>query len=267
MSQAVDPRITVSYEEARAGRTVATVTFDRPPVNAIDGPTKDEIIHVARELAERDDLGAVVWYGPRHFAAGDDIKEMVDADRGFAVQGLERISEAVSAIAAIPVPVVAAVTGFALGGGCELALAADFRISAEDATWGLPEIHLGLIPGGGGTQRLPRLVGIARAKKMIYLGETIDGVEAVRWGLADQAVPADRVLEVAKALAVDLAVRAPIALRAAKHAIDVGIERDLVAGLALEKALFGSVFSTEDAAVGLSSFVDHGPRRAAFRGI
>ncbi|MFI5624013.1 enoyl-CoA hydratase/isomerase family protein [Nocardioides sp. NPDC051685] len=261
-----EQRIKVAFEETEAGPQIALVTFDRPPVNAIDGPTKDQIISVAGELADRHDLGAVVLHGPRHFAAGDDIKEMATFDRGFAVQGHERISEAVSAIAAIPVPVVAAVTGFALGGGCELALAADFRITAIDATWGLPEIHLGLIPGGGGTQRLPRLVGTARAKKLIYLGDTITGAEAVEWGLADDGVPADEVLAAATALATELASRAPLAMRAAKQAIDIGVERDLAAGLVLEATLFGSIFSTQDAGAGLSSFVVDGPRKARFHG-
>jgi enoyl-CoA hydratase/carnithine racemase len=266
MPEPTHEQIIVAHEAAAGRRTVAIVTFDRPPVNAIDGPTKDQLITAARVLSLKHDLGAVVIHGSQHFSAGDDIKEMASFDRGFAVQGWERISEAATAIASIPVPVVAAVTGFALGGGCELALAADFRISALDATWGLPEIHLGLIPGGGGTQRLPRLVGTARAKRMIYLGETITGAEAVHWGLADEAVPADQVLDVARALAMELARRAPIALRAAKQAIDVGIERDLASGLNLESALFSSVFSTEDAGTGLASFVANGHRKALFDG-
>src|SRR3954453_23253615 len=197
MSELGEQRIRVAYEETTAGPKIAVVTFVRPPVNAIDGPTKDKIIGGARDLMERRALGAVVIHGGEHFAAGHDIKEMASVDRGFVVQGLERISEAVTAGAASPVPVVAAVTGFALGGGCELALAADFRISALDATWGLPEIHLGLIPGWGGTQRLPRLIGLARAKKLIYLGDTISGTDAVEWGLVDQAVPEDQVLPAA----------------------------------------------------------------------
>jgi len=266
MQEQSEQRIKVAFEETEAGPKIAIATFDRPPVNAIDGPAKDQIISIARELADRHDLGAVVFHGPRHFAAGDDIREMATFDRLFAIHGHERISEAVSAIAAIPVPVLAAVTGFALGGGCELALAADFRVTAEDATWGLPEIHLGLIPGGGGTQRLPRLVGTARAKRLIFFGETITGTEAAQWGLADQAVPAAEVLPVATALAADLATRAPLALRAAKQAIDVGIERDLASGLSLEAALFGSVFSSEDAGTGLASFIANGPRKARFAG-
>lgn len=259
-------RITVADDEFAGARRVAVLTLDRPPVNAIDGPTKDQLIAVARDLAVQPDLGAVVITGARHFAAGDDIREMARTDRGFAVRGLERISEAVSAIASIPVPVVAAVTGYALGGGCELALAADFRVSAVDATWGLPEIHLGLIPGGGGTQRLPRLIGTSRAKRMIYFGDTLNGQQAAEWGLVDEAVPTGEVLDTALTLARALAARAPVALRAAKQAIDVGLEGPLEAGLRLEDALFASVFSTEDAESGLTSFVTDGPRRAVFHG-
>lgn len=242
MPEQSEQRIKVAFEETEAGPKIAIATFDRPPVNAIDGPAKDQIISIARGLADRHDLGAVVFHGPRHFAAGDDIWEMATFDRGFAVQGHERISEAVSA------------------------LAADFRVTAVDAAWGLPEVHLGLIPGGGGTQRLPRLVGTTRAKRLIFLGETITGTEAAQWGLADQAVPATEVLPVATALAADLATRAPLALRAAKQAIDVGIERDLASGLSLEAALFGSVFSSEDAGTGLASFIANGPRKARFAG-
>lgn len=261
-----DGRLRIDFDSEPGLPRVAVITFDRPPVNAIDGPTKDELIGVARDLAVEPELGAVVITGPRHFAAGDDIKEMAGLDRGFAVQGHERISEAVSAVAAIPVPVVAAVTGFALGGGCELALAADFRVAALDSTWGLPEVHLGLIPGGGGTQRLPRLVGAARAKRMIYLGETISGAEAAAWGLVDDAVPTDQVLTHARSLARELTRRAPIAVRAAKRAIDGGLDTDLFSGLRLEEALFASVFSTRDAATGLTSFLEHGPRQAKFEG-
>jgi enoyl-CoA hydratase/carnithine racemase len=260
------PRLTVEYDQRPDLFDVAVVTLNRPPVNAIDTQLKEELIALARELGVRPRLGAVVLHGSPSFAVGDDIKEMALADRGFAVRGLERISEATEAVAAIPVPVVAAVRGFALGGGCELALAADFRVTAHDATWGLPEIHLGLIPGGGGTQRLARLVGTARAKKLVYLGETITGEEAVRWGLADEAVPAGEVLGRAAGLARELTRRAPVALRAAKQAIDRGADLPLDAGLSLESALFGAVFSTADAETGLTTFLEQGPRQARFKG-
>jgi enoyl-CoA hydratase len=162
--------------------------------------------------------------------------------------------------------VIAAITGFALGGGLELALAADFRVAALDATIGLPELHLGLIPGGGGTQRLPRLIGAARAKKLIFFGETLTGPRAAEWGLVDEVVEAEQVLPTAVAMAKELAQRAPLALRAAKRSIDVGIERDLESGLRLEEALFASVFATNDAELGLTSFVGSGPRAASFTG-
>jgi enoyl-CoA hydratase/carnithine racemase len=257
----------IDYEGAGDARPVAIVTFDRPPVNAIDGPAKESLIAVAEELSAQQGLGAVVIYGPRHFAAGDDIKEMAGLERDFALQGRERISEAAAAVANIPVPVVAAVVGFALGGGCELAAAADFRITASDARWGLPEVHLGLIPGGGGTQRIPRLIGIQRAKQMIYLGETISGDTAVEWGLADRAVEAGQVLGAAKALARQLADMAPLAVKAAKRAIDGGLDADLASGLRLEDALFAGVFASRDAGAGLTSFVENGPGKATFNGI
>lgn len=253
-------------EEGADDARFAVLTLDRAPVNALDDALKEDLIAAAHHLARQEHLRAVVITGVRHFAAGDDIKEMATLDRGHAVRGLERISEATSAIATIPVPVIAAVTGFALGGGCELALAADFRVAAEDSTWGLPEVHLGLIPGGGGTQRLPRLIGTARAKRMILLGETVSAAEALEYGLVDELAPAAEVLDRARDLATELAGRAPVAVRAAKRAIDGGIDAELAVGLRLEEALFGSVFSTHDAGEGLRSFVAHGPRRARFEG-
>lgn len=258
--------ISVEYETTGSDRTVAVLTFNRPPVNAIDGPTKSSLIAVAAELSRMPHLGAVVIHGPKHFAAGDDIKEMASLDRTYALQGKERISEAVAAVASIPVPVVAAVVGFALGGGCELAAAADFRITSSNSTWGLPEVHLGLIPGGGGTQRIPRLIGVQRAKRLMYLGETIDGKTAAEWGLADEALVAEHVLGRAVELAHELATRAPLAVRAAKRAIDAGLDLDLVSGLRLEESLFAGVFATRDAEDGLNSFLENGPRSATFTG-
>lgn len=249
-----------------SGHPLALVTIDRAPVNAFDSVTKERLIAVAHELSRPGDVRAVVLTGRRIFSAGDDIVEMAAADRAYAARGLERISDAVSAVAAIPVPVVAAVQGAALGGGCELALAADFRVAAHDSTWGLPEVHLGLIPAGGGTQRLPRLVGTARAKRMIYLGESVSGDVALDWGLVDEAVAPDDVVDRALALADELSTRAPVALRAAKRAVDTGTAGDLDTGLRLETALFASVFATDDAATGLSSFLASGSRQARFEG-
>ena len=250
----------------RDGRAIAVVAIDRPPVNAIDNSMKVELIRLAAEIRADGEIAAVVLSGGKHFAAGDDIKEMSALDRGFAARGEEKISEAISAVEAIEVPVVAAVSGFALGGGCELALAADFRIAAADSVWGLPEIHLGLIPGGGGTQRLPRLIGTAAAKRLIFLGDTLSAEAALDLGLVDEVVTPEQVLVRAISLADELTARAPLALRAAKRAINASAETTLTAGLRLETDLFGQVFATNDAEVGLTSFVEHGPRKASFSG-
>jgi enoyl-CoA hydratase/carnithine racemase len=169
-------------------------------------------------------------------------------------------------VARLPKPVIAAVTGYAVGGGCELALSADFRISAEDARWGQPEILLGIIPGAGGTQRLPRLIGSARAKDLIFSGRMIDAAEARRIGLVDTIVPAGDVLETAHQMAARYVSLPPLALQAAKTAIDAGFEIDLASGLRLETQLFRSLFATEDARIGVESFLRQGPGKAEFVG-
>jgi enoyl-CoA hydratase/carnithine racemase len=162
-------------------------------------------------------------------------------------------------------PVIAAVVRFALGGGCELALSADFRISAVDTKWGLPEILLGLIPAGGGTQRLTQLIGPARSKRLILTGELITATEAVEIGLVDSAVPAEDVFDTALDLARTLARQDPLAVRAAKAAINTAAGNQ-AAGLQLESQLFASLFTTEDAQHGLESFVRNGTGKAVFHG-
>ena len=251
-----------AVEVDRAG-DVTTILLRRPPVNALDAAMKEELLEVVAAVSVDARTRAVVLTGERVFCAGDDIKEMATLDPGYALDGGERISEVCSAVAAIPVPVVAAVTGFALGGGCELALAADLRVTAADTSWGLPEVLLGLIPAGGGTQRLTRLVGPAAAKRLIYLGRSISGEEAVRIGLADAAVSADRVAASALDLARELATRAPLAVRAAKATIDGA---DLGAGLRTESRLFAELFGSRDARTGLASFLVDGPGKATFEG-
>ena len=176
----------------------------------------------------------------------------------------ERISSSVDAVARIPKPVIAAVTGYALGGGCELALAADFRVSAEDAKWGQPEILLGIIPGMGGTQRLPRLIGAARAKDLIYSGRMIDAGEALGLGLVDTVVPAEDVYRTAVEMATSYALGPALALQAAKAAIDDGLDTDLGSGLRLESHLFATLFATADRETGIRSFLENGPGRASF---
>jgi enoyl-CoA hydratase len=172
----------------------------------------------------------------------------------------------VSAIARLPQPVIAAISGYALGGGFELALAADLRVVAENAVLGLPEITLGVIPGAGGTQRLPRLIGASRAKELIFFGRQFSGVEALAMGLATCAVPPERVLPEALQIARTLAAGATAALAAAKRAIDDGLDSSLHVGLELEGRRFAELFATEDQTIGMTSFIQQGPGKAKFVG-
>jgi enoyl-CoA hydratase/carnithine racemase len=246
---------------------VATIRLDRPPMNVLNTAMQEEIRAAATDLATRDDVRAVVvWGGEKVFAAGADVKEFAAMSHAEMVNQATRLTSAVDAVARIPKPVIAAVTGYALGGGCELALTADVRFSAEDAKWGQPEILLGMIPGAGGTQRLPRLIGPSRAKDLIYTGRMVRADEALAIGLVDRVLPAGEVYDAALAWARTLATGPAIALRAAKAAIDDGLGGDLATGLRLESGLFAALFATEDKAAGLRSFIEHGPGRAEFAG-
>jgi enoyl-CoA hydratase/carnithine racemase len=246
---------------------VGTIRLDRPKMNPISFQVQAELRAVAEEAAGREDVKAVVLYGgERLFAAGNDVKEMADLSFADMVARGDSVQAAVTAVARIPKPVVAAVTGYALGGGWELALAADIRIAADDATLGQPEVLLGLIPGAGGTQRLARLVGPSRAKDIIFTGRFVTAEEALAIGLVDRVVPAADVYSEAVAWARQFTGAASYALRAAKEAIDQGLEVDLATGLEIEKVRFAAVFGTEDARTGMASFVEHGPGKATFRG-
>jgi enoyl-CoA hydratase/carnithine racemase len=246
---------------------VGTIRLDRPKMNAISFQVQAELRAVAEEAAARDDVKAVVLYGgERLFAAGNDVKEMADLSFADMVARGDSVQAAVTAVARIPKPVVAAVTGYALGGGCEFALAADVRIAAEDASLGQPEVLLGLIPGAGGTQRLARLVGPSRAKDLIFTGRFVTAAEALAIGLVDRVVPAADVYSEAVAWARQFTGAASYAVRAAKEAIDQGLEVDLATGLEIEKVRFAAVFGTEDARTGMASFVENGPGKATFKG-
>src|SRR5689334_20901808 len=202
---------------------VAVLRLDRPKMNAISVQVQADLREAAAELTERDDVRAVVvWGGERVFAAGNDVKEMADLSYVEMLKVASSATSATTAIARIPKPVVAAVNGYALGGGCELALAADFRFAAEDAVLGQPEVLLGIIPGAGGTQRLTRLVGTAKAKDLIFTGRFVKADEALRIGLVDRLVPADKVLEESVAYASQFSGAAALAIRAAKECIDRG---------------------------------------------
>ena len=246
---------------------VGTIRLDRPKMNAIDTQLRTELAEVAVEARERSDVRAVVLYGgERVFAAGADIKEMSAMSYADMLSWGTGLQEALKVVARLPKPVVAAITGYALGGGFELALTADFRVMGERAKVGVPEIQLGIIPGAGGTQRLTRLVGPAKAKSMVYTGRHVAGEEALALGIADAVVPDAGVYEAAREMAAQYASGPAVALRAAKQAIDDGLEMDLDAALRLESSLFTGLFATQDQATGMASFLENGPGKATFSG-
>jgi enoyl-CoA hydratase/carnithine racemase len=246
---------------------VGTIRLDRPKMNALDAQMQEEIRAAAGEASERDDVKAVVVYGgERVFAAGADVKEMAEMSYTDMIKRSSGLTSAFTAVTRIPKPVVAAVTGYALGGGCELALCADIRIAADNATLGQPEVLLGIIPGAGGTQRLSRLVGPSKAKDIIFTGRFVKADEALQIGLVDKMVPADQVYDEAVAWASQFTGAATYALRAAKEAIDRGLEVDLDTGLEIERQQFAALFATQDRSTGMDSFVQNGPGKARFEG-
>jgi enoyl-CoA hydratase/carnithine racemase len=246
---------------------IGTIRLDRPKMNAINEQLHMEVRAAAMEAEKRDDVRAVVLYGgERVFAAGADIKAMSQLDGASMVAWGRELTDSFTQVARIPKPVIAAVTGYALGGGYELALCADFRVLGAGAKIGQPEILLGVIPGAGGTQRLARLVGPAKAKDLVFTGRHVGAEEALEIGLADAVVPDDEVYSTALAMAAKFAAGPPRALAAAKHAIDEGLDLPLAEGLKLESRLFAELFDTEDKNIGMGSFLESGPGKAVFTG-
>jgi enoyl-CoA hydratase/carnithine racemase len=244
---------------------VAVVRLDNPPVNALSRAVLGELASAADALREDQTVKAVVVTGAgKAFAAGADISEFGDGERAREIAVAFRA--AFDAVAAIPRPVVAAVHGAALGGGMELALACDLRVVSDSARLGQPEILLGIIPGAGATQRLPRLVGPARAKELIWSGRQVKADEALAIGLVDRVVPADELPGAALAWAGELASGAVVAMGIAKRVIDDGLDGPLADGLDRERDAFVEVFATEDAQTGVASFLEHGPGKAKFAG-
>jgi len=243
---------------------VALVTLDHPKVNSLSSALLDDLLAVATALTEQPPGAVVVTGSDRIFAAGAEISEFGGPDDAGAIGA--RFRRTLDAVAAIPRMVVAAVHGYALGGGCELALACDVRFASTKARFGQPEILLGIIPGGGGTQRLPRLVGVARAKDLILTGRQVSADEALALGLVDRVVEPAELLDAAIAYAAELA-RGPLAAHAlAKRVIDEGLDHSLDGGLVLEQDAFVDVFRTEDSQIGVASFLEHGPGKATFSG-
>jgi enoyl-CoA hydratase/carnithine racemase len=246
---------------------IATIRLDRPKMNALNAQVQAEIAEAARQVSADDAVRAVILYGgERVFAAGADIKEMAPLGYAEMAERAARLQRAFDVVADIPKPVVAAVTGYALGGGLELALCADFRVLGENAKVGQPEILLGVIPGAGGTQRLPRLIGPARAKDLIFTGRQVPAAEALAIGLADRVVPDADVYQAARDLVAQYATGPALALRAAKQAVDKGLEVDLATGLEIERLQFAGLFATADQKAGMRSFMENGPGKAAFEG-
>jgi enoyl-CoA hydratase/carnithine racemase len=244
---------------------VAALRVDRPPLNALSGDLLEEIESAARALGADPDVKAVVVLGgAKAFAAGADISEFGGPDEARAIS--LRFRAAFDAIGEIPRPVIAAINGVALGGGLELALACDLRMAADNARVGQPETLLGVMPGAGATQRLPRLVGPARAKELIWSARQVKAEEALAIGLVDRVVPAAELEDAALAWAASFASGAVVAMGVAKIVIDGGLDGSLDDGLDLETEAFAEVFGTEDAATGVRSFLEQGPGKATFVG-
>jgi len=238
--------------------SVATLTVDRPDaLNALNVETLEGMLEALEEAAERDARALVLTgAGDDAFIAGADITYMQDLDTETAVEWGELGHAVADALAAFPAPTVAAVDGFAFGGGCEMALACDLRVAAESALIGNTEIDLGIIPGWGATQRLPRVVGDETARRMIFLGQRLDAESAAEEGLFGEVVADDELDERAAELADELAAKPAAALRAAKQAIDQHHESPLGAGLDYEKRTFASLFGTHDQREGMAAFVE-----------
>lgn len=255
------------FVRVEVDQAIATIRLDRPPMNALNAQVQSEIAAAAAQVSDDPLIRAVVIYGgEKVFAAGADIKEMADATYAGMAGDSRRLQDSFTTVARIGKPVVAAITGYALGGGLELALCADFRVAGQKAKVGQPEILLGVIPGAGGTQRLPRLVGPARAKDIVFTGRFVGADEALAIGLVDRVVPDEEVYQAALDLVAGYASGPAVALRAAKQAIDEGLDADLDTGLEIERLHFAGLFATEDQRTGMRSFIENGPGKAKFAG-
>jgi len=251
-------------ELERGADGVAVVTLANGKVNSLSRAVLTQLLAIAEQLTDEPPGAVIITGNDRIFAAGADISVFGGPEEAREIGAM--FVAALNAVAAIPRMVIAAVSGPALGGGCELALACDLRLAAEGARFGQPEILLGIIPGGGGTQRLARLVGPSRAKDMILTGRQVTADEALAIGLVNEVVERERLLDRARELAASLA-RGPLRAQAlAKSAIDDGLQVTLAEGLALEQAAFVEVFRTDDSRIGVASFLEHGPGKAEFTG-
>ena len=236
---------------------VATIRLERPPANALSRQVSDELRDSVVEAGRRDDVRAVVvWGGPKTFAAGADLKEVAQLSRRDVRPVVSALGDALTLLEEMPKVTIAAIEGYCLGGGCELALACDFRFAARDATLGQPEIALGIIPGAGGTQRLPRLVGLARARDLIYSGRRVGADDALAMGLVDRVSPSGKVREEATEVALRYANGPTLALAAAKEALNAAALGELRWGLGVERDAFVGLFDTADQKEGVAAFLE-----------
>ncbi len=250
-----------------AGSGVATIRLDRPKLNPLNGQVARELGEAIDSIRGNEGVRAVVlWGGEKVFAAGADIKEMGELDAVTMFRWIGEFQDVFKRLEDLPQITIAAINGYALGGGCELALACDMRVCATDSQLGQPEILLGVIPGAGGTQRLSRIVGLARAKEIIYTGRFVPAEEALQIGLVNEAVEPDEVYERALEIAERFAAGPTVALMAAKQVIQNGFEVDKASGLLIERQAFAALFATEDQKIGMESFLAEGPGKAKFVG-
>ena len=255
----------VNLEVSDSG--VGTIRIDRPKLNPLNAQVVSELNTAITEASNNEKARAIiVWGGERVFAAGADIKEMEARDAVSMFRYIDGFQSVLTRLENLPLVTIAAINGFALGGGCEIALACDFRICAEDSQLGQPEIMLGIIPGAGGTQRLPRLVGLGRAKDLIYSGRFVDAQESLEMGLVNKVVPAADVYSTATKWAERYARGPTVALMAAKQVMQNGFDADMDTALLLERQAFAALFATEDQQIGMKSFIENGPGKAEFVG-
>ncbi|UCD22746.1 MAG: enoyl-CoA hydratase/isomerase family protein [Chloroflexota bacterium] len=233
---------------------IAIITFNRPEaMNALNNQTRAEFAEAVAEVASEDEIKVLILTGSgKAFMAGSDIKEFSQTTP-FAAHNIQRLGEMVERLEK---PVIAAVNGFCLGGGCEIAMACDIIIASEKAKFGQPEINIGIIPGGGATQRLPRLIGVCKAKELIYTGEIIGAEQADRLGLVNRVVPIDELMPATKELAKKIAAKSAAALKLAKTAINRGMQVNLESGLKYEYELYGLALSLEDRVEGVNAFLE-----------
>ena len=254
---------TLLYEKADG---IAKVTLNRPEaLNALNSTVYNELYDVFESIENDDEVRVVIitGSGEKAFAAGSDVAEMANMDPIAAQKFMATIRKASDRIYNLTKPVIAAISGYALGGGCELAMCCDLRLASEKARFGQPEINLGLIPGASGTQRLPRLIGVAKAKEMIYLGDMIDAATALNLGLVNKVVPPESLMDEAMEWAKKLASKSSPVLAMAKMAINTGIDTDINSGLNMEARCDALCFATEDQKEGMKAFLEK--RKAEFK--